>query len=132
MATALAQYLRNMDLRYSYRFVFIPGTIGSITWLALNQAHLSRIKHGFVLTCVGDAGSPTYKLSRQSNAEIDRAWTYVLKQGGEPHTIQPFSPFGYDERQYCSPGINLPVGSFMRTPHGNSLSTTHRPTICHS
>ncbi|MGM4919303.1 DUF4910 domain-containing protein [Tardiphaga sp. 813_E8_N1_3] len=118
VATALAQYLRNMDLRYSYRFVFIPGTIGSITWLALNQAHLSRIKHGFVLTCVGDAGSPTYKLSRQGNAEIDRAWTYVLKQGGEPHTIQPFSPFGYDERQYCSPGINLPVGSFMRTPHG--------------
>lgn len=118
VATALAQYLRSLDLRYSYRFLFIPGTIGSITWLALNHAHLGRIKHGIVLTCVGDSGSPTYKASRRGNAEIDRAFAYVLKQSGEPFEIQPFSPFGYDERQYCSPGIDLPVGSFMRTPHG--------------
>ena len=107
-----------MDLRYSYRFLFIPGTIGSITWAAIRQAHLNKIKHGFVLTCVGDAGSPTYKTSRRGNAEIDKAWTYVLKQSGDAFDIQPFSPFGYDERQYCSPGLNLPVGCFMRTPHG--------------
>jgi aminopeptidase-like protein len=71
-----------------------------------------------VLTCVGDAGSPSYKLSRRGTAEIDKAWMYVLKQSGGAFEIQPFSPFGYDERQYCSPGLNLPVGCFMRTPHG--------------
>ena len=118
VATALAERLGSMDLRYSYRFLFIPGTIGSITWAAIRRAHLGKIKHGFVLTCVGDAGSPTYKASRGGNAEIDRAWTYVLKQSGEAFDIQPFSPFGYDERQYCSPGLDLPVGCFMRTPHG--------------
>lgn len=118
VATALAQHLRNRDLRYSYRFLFIPGTIGSITWLALNQSSIGKIKHGMVLTCVGDAGAPTYKRSRRGNAEIDRAWIYTLQQGGDPFTVLPFSPFGYDERQYCSPGIDLPVGCFMRTPHG--------------
>jgi aminopeptidase-like protein len=118
VAAALAERLSSMDLRYSYRFLFIPGTIGSITWTAIHQAQLNKIRHGFVLTCVGDAGSPTYKVSRRGNAEIDRAWIYVLKQSGEAFDIQPFSPFGYDERQYCSPGLNLPVGCFMRTPHG--------------
>jgi aminopeptidase-like protein len=118
VATALAQHLQKMDLRYTYRFVFVPGTIGSIVWLAMNEAGISRIKHGFVLTCAGDAGAVTYKKSRRGNAEIDRAWAYVLKQSGDPFDVQAFSPFGYDERQYCSPGFNLPVGSFMRTPHG--------------
>jgi aminopeptidase-like protein len=118
VACALAKRLSGRDLRYSYRFLFIPGTIGSITWAATHQSHLSKIKHGFVLTCVGDRGSPTYKTSRRGDAEIDRAWIYVLKQSGGAFNILPFSPFGYDERQYCSPGLNLPVGCFMRTPHG--------------
>ncbi|WP_298952492.1 DUF4910 domain-containing protein [uncultured Methylobacterium sp.] len=117
VATALAQHLDRLDLRYSYRFLFIPGTIGSITWIALNQDRLSRIKHGFVLTCVGDGGPPTYKESRRGDAEIDRAWKFVLGATGDGAT-RPFSPYGYDERQFCSPGINLPVGCFMRTPHG--------------
>ena len=118
VASALAKRLSSMDLRYSYRFLFIPGTIGSITWAAIRRSHLNKIKHGFVLTCVGDRGSPSYKASRRGDAEIDRAWTYVLKQSGGAFDILPFSPFGYDERQYCSPGLNLPVGCFMRTPHG--------------
>lgn len=118
VATALAQRLSGMNLRYSYRFLFIPGTIGSITWLSLNQTRLSKIKHGFVMTCVGDSGHVTYKASRRGDAEIDQAWAYVLKQSGEPHELRPFTPFGYDERQYCSPGFNLPVGCLMRTPHG--------------
>jgi aminopeptidase-like protein len=118
VATALAQRLATMDLRYSYRFLFIPGTIGSITWLALNQARVDKIKHGFVLTCVGDAGTPTYKVSRRGDAEVDQAWLYALQQSGGTFNVQPFSPFGYDERQYSSPGINIPVGLFMRSPHG--------------
>jgi aminopeptidase-like protein len=118
VATALAQRLSRMTHRYSYRFLFIPGTIGSIAWLAMNQAHVGRIKHGFVMTCVGDAGTPTYKKSRRGDAEIDRAWAYVLGQGKTAFNIRPFSPYGYDERQFCSPGFNLPVGCFMRTPHG--------------
>jgi aminopeptidase-like protein len=118
VATALAQHLRNRDHRYTYRFVFVPGTIGSIAWLALNEAHVGRIKHGFVLTCAGDPGSVTYKKSRRGNTEIDKAWSYVLEQSADPFEIVEFSPFGYDERQYCSPGFNLPIGSFMRTPYG--------------
>jgi aminopeptidase-like protein len=104
--------------RYSYRFLFIPGTIGSITWLAQNEQTVSRIKHGLVLTGVGDVGNITYKKSRQGNAEIDRAMAHVLRHSGETSTIIEFFPYGYDERQYCSPGFDLPVGCFMRTPHG--------------
>src|SRR5262249_3525553 len=104
--------------RYSYRLLFIPGTIGSITWLALNEARTSRIKHGLVLSCVGDPGPITYKKSRRASAEVDRAVLHVLQQSGEPFEMLEFVPYGYDERQYCSPGFNLPVGCFMRTPNG--------------
>ena len=117
VATFLAKYLSKLSLRYSYRFLFIPGTIGSITWLSLNESQASRIKHGLVLTCLGDSGKFTYKKSRRGDAEIDRAVTEVLKKSGEAFEIREFSPYGYDERQFCSPGFNLPVGCFMRTPH---------------
>ena len=79
---------------------------------------IGNIRHGFVLTCVGDAGNITYKRSRRGDAEIDRAFVHILKQSGEPHRVIEFSPYGYDERQYCSPGFNLPVGAMMRSPHG--------------
>ena len=118
LAVALARHMAAAPRRYSYRFLFIPGTIGSITWLALNENVLPRIQHGLVLTCVGDPGSVTYKRSRRGNAEIDRAVAHVLNQSGEPHRLVDFSPYGYDERQYCSPGFNLPVGCLMRSPHG--------------
>ena len=118
VAVKLAETLAARSRRYSYRFLFIPGTIGSITWLAQNEQTVSRIRHGLVLTGVGDAGNVTYKKSRQGNTEIDRAMMHVLKHSGETHAIIDFSPYGYDERQYCSPGFNLPVGCFMRTPHG--------------
>lgn len=103
---------------YTYRFLFIPGTIGSITWLALHEAEASQIKHGLVVACVGDNGPLTYKKSRRDHAEIDRAVVHYLAQRQQPYTVLDFSPFGYDERQYCSPGFNLPVGSLTRTPHG--------------
>ena len=118
LAVFLARRLSGLSLRYSYRFLFTPGTIGSITWLSLNEAQAARIKHGLVLACVGDSGKITYKKSRQGNAEIDRAVIQVLKDAGELHEIIEFSPYGYDERQFCSPGFNLSVGCFMRTPHG--------------
>jgi len=118
VAVLLAQAMAARQRRYSYRFLFIPGTIGSITWLARNEDIVSRIKHGLVLTGVGDAGKVTYKRSRQGHAEIDRVMTQVLKDSGDPHAIIDFFPYGYDERQYCSPGFDLAVGCFMRTPHG--------------
>ena len=118
LATFLAKHLSRMSLRYSYRFLFTPGTIGSIAWLALNEARVSRIKHGLILACVGDPGSITYKRSRRGIAEIDRAVSLVLNESRDAHQVVDFSPYGYDERQFCSPGFNLPVGCFMRTPHG--------------
>jgi aminopeptidase-like protein len=114
----LAQRLAKTDNRYSYRFLFVPGTIGAITWLALAGRARMNVVHGFVLTCVGDPGPPTYKCSRRGDAEIDQAWKYVLQQGKTPFEIQPFSPYGYDERQFCSPGFDMPVGCFMRSPCG--------------
>jgi aminopeptidase-like protein len=118
VGVALAKHLASSPRRLSYRFLFIPGTIGSITWLALHQDVIPRIKHGLVLTCAGDAGPVTYKETRDGNTPVDRAVRHVLKTSGDAHHIEPFHPYGYDERQYCSPGINLAVGSLMRSPHG--------------
>ena len=114
----LAKELTTRRRRYSYRFLFIPGTIGAITWLALNEERVANIKHGLVVACVGDAGCMHYKKSRQGDTEIDRATIHVLRHTGREFKVLDFSPYGYDERQYCSPGFNLPVGSLTRTPHG--------------
>lgn len=118
IAVALAKELSRRRNRYSYRFIFAPGTIGSICWLARNHDHVGRIRHGLVLSCLGDAGSINYKRSRRETAEIDRVVEHVLREADEPHAISDFVPYGYDERQYCSPGFNLPVGVLMRTPNG--------------
>lgn len=116
--THLARHLLSQPrLRYSYRFIFVPATIGAITWLSVNQSRLDRIKHGLVLSLLGDAGQSTYKASRQGDAEIDRVVAKVLRDSGSDFAIRPFEPFGYDERQFCSPGINLPMGCLMRTPN---------------
>ena len=115
VATFLAKLLSAHDLRYSYRFLFIPATIGAITWLARNRDTVSHIRHGLVLTCLGDAGGFHYKKSRRGDTEIDRAAALVLRHCGESSEILEFSPYGNDERQYCSPGFNLAVGSLMRS-----------------
>ena len=117
IAAHLAKLLGGLSLRYSYRVLFIPGTIGSITWLSRNEAIVPRIRHGLVLACLGDTGRLTYKKSRRGDATIDRAAGHALRQLGA-HEILEFSPYGYDERQFCSPGFNLPVGRLSRTPHG--------------
>ena len=118
VATMLACQLKALRPRYSYRFVFIPGTIGSLTWLARNEEKVGSIVHGLVLSCLGDPGGMTYKQSRRGNAPIDRIVAHVLAHDDVPYRIIPFVPYGYDERQYCSPGFDLPVGCLMRTPNG--------------
>jgi len=118
MCAAIARLLGGMRPRYTYRFLFVPGTIGAIAWLALNEQRARRIAHGLVAACVGDAGRLTYKRSRRGDAEIDRAVVHMLAHSGQEHEIREFAPYGYDERQYCSPGFDLPVGSLTRTPYG--------------
>jgi aminopeptidase-like protein len=98
--------------------IFAPGTIGSITWLARNRDAAANIRHGLVVSCVGDSGGPTYKKSRAGEAEIDRCMSYVLSNIAPDSSVEEFSPYGYDERQYCSPGFNLPVGLFERSKYG--------------
>jgi aminopeptidase-like protein len=116
IATMLARELASRRNRYTYRFLFNPGTIGAIAWLSRNVENAKRIRHGLVLSCLGDAGKLHYKRSRRGDAPIDRVVTRLLAP--REHTLLDFSPYGYDERQYCSPGFNLPVGVLMRTPNG--------------
>jgi aminopeptidase-like protein len=111
----LAEALAPLETRYTYRFLFAPGTIGAITWLANNEAAANRIKHGLVVSCVGDAGGPTYKSSRRGDAPIDRAMRHVLRHAFPGSRILDFFPYGYDERQYNSPGFKLDVGLFQRS-----------------
>jgi aminopeptidase-like protein len=118
LLTHLARQMAGLRTRYSYRFLFAPGTIGAITWLARNEHSSRRIKHGLVLSMVGDGGGPTYKKTRRGDTAIDRAMGHVLRHSGLTPTIEDFSPYGYDERQYCSPGFNLPVGLFQRSKYG--------------
>ena len=118
LLTYLAKRLSGERTHYSYRFLFAPGTIGAITWLARNEEKIKNIKHGLVVSCVGDGGGPTYKKSRRGDADIDRAVCHVLRHAAPAARILEFSPYGYDERQFCSPGFDLPVGLFQRSQFG--------------
>ena len=118
VATMLAKRLRGRRLRHSYRFLFAPGTIGPLAWLHQNREGLDRVEHGLTLSCIGDAGNLTYKRSRRGDAEVDQAMEAVLRESGAAHRVLPWEPWGGDERQFCSLGFDLPVGTLMRTPHG--------------
>jgi aminopeptidase-like protein len=118
VATMVAKELLDRRLRHSYRILFAPGTIGPLAWLHTNRDRLDRIQHGLTLSCIGDGGNLTYKHSRRENAEVDQAMEIVLRDAGAPHRLLPWEPWGGDERQFCSPGFDLPVGTLMRTPHG--------------
>jgi aminopeptidase-like protein len=118
VAAMLAKSLLGRRLRHSYRFLFAPGTIGPLAWLQRNRDRLDRIEHGLALSCLGDDGGFTYKRSRREDAAVDRAMAVVLRDSGTPHRVLPWEPWGGDERQFCSPGFDLPVGTLMRTPHG--------------
>jgi aminopeptidase-like protein len=84
----------------------------------MNEENVDRIKHGLVATCLGDSGYFTYKRTRRGDAEIDNIVAYVLENSEKDYRVVDFTPYGYDERQYCSPGFDLPVGCLMRTTHG--------------
>lgn len=102
--------------KYTYRFLFAPETIGVIAYLHKNGQHLKeKLAAGYVLTCCGDDGSFVYKRSKRGNTIADRAAEHVLKFQDVPFETNPFSVGGSDERQYCSPGFNLPVGSLTRS-----------------
>ncbi len=117
IATFLAKYLDQQSLRkYSYRFIFIPSHIGPITWLALNQDQLDRVRHGLVLSNLGAQGTFSYQKSRQKIGEIDRTFEYLSTIGLKKGEIREFSPVGLNNRNFCSPGFNLPMGSLSRYP----------------
>lgn len=119
VACFLASALAQRSNRYTYRFVFAPGTIGAITWLARNEARLSGIEHGLILSGLGDPGALSYKKSRSGTARVDDAAAHVLSHWPGGGAIEEFSPYGYDERQYCSPGIDLPMGRLGRSRWGS-------------
>lgn len=103
------------DRRLTYRFVFAPETIGAVAYLSRRGAHLrERLIAGYVVTCVGLDTHFTYKRSRRGGSVADRAALHALGQLGLNVRVRDFAPTGSDERQYCSPGFDLPVGSLMR------------------
>jgi len=108
---------RVKNRRLTYRFIFLPETIGSIAYLQKNAKALQdNVIAGYVATCVGDSAPFTYKRSRRGNTLADRAAEHVLvNYAREQPRFQNFSPRGSDERQYCSPGFDLPVGVIARS-----------------
>ncbi|WP_079210727.1 DUF4910 domain-containing protein [Brucella pituitosa] len=119
LLSILGAALKRRQTRFTYRLLFGPATFGALAWLRQNETQLTRIKHGLVLSCVGDGGGPNYKRSRRGNAEIDQIMAYLLERAQLPDArLHNFWPYGYDERQFCSPGFNLPVGSFQRSLYG--------------
>ena len=118
VAAILARELRASPTRLGWRFVFGPGTIGSLTWLARNEARLPRVAGGLVIGSLGDGGPLTYKRSRRGGTATDRAVEHVLRAASVASQVVDFEPYGYDERQFCSPGFDLPVGRLTRSPNG--------------
>lgn len=114
----LARRLRERQSKFTYRFVWAPGTIGSITWLSRNEERLQRVRAGLVGVLLGDAGPFHYKRTRSGSEEIDRVVEFVLRERQPGAKFLDFSPYGYDERQFGSPGIAMPVGRLTRTPNG--------------
>ena len=117
ISTLLAKIISKIDTYFSYRFLFIPETIGAITWLSKNEKKLSKIKGGLVITCAGDSGNFTYKKTKHGNSYLDKVVIEVFKKSKRKTRVKDFFPYGSDERQFSSPGINLPIGVFMRTPY---------------
>ena len=118
LAARLAEELAARDSRrWTYRFLFAPGTLGALVWLERHRDAAARVHAGLVLTGLGDASPLSYKRSRRGSALIDRVAEHVLASR-EGSRLLDFTPYGYDERQFCSPGFDLPVGRLGRGVHG--------------
>ena len=116
-AALLARELRQQQPRLTWRFIFGPGTIGSLTWLSRNEAQLPLLVAGLVIGSLGDGGPLTYKRSRRGASATDRAAEHVLAHSAVASSVVDFEPYGYDERQFCSPGFDLPIGRLTRSPN---------------
>ncbi len=117
VAAWLGRLLRDVPRRHTVRLLFVPGTIGSLAWLSEHADVLPRIRHGLVVTGLGGPGGLVYKCTRRGRRPVDRAARHVL-ENHRSRDVREFSPYGYDERQYNSPGFDLPFGRLSRTPHG--------------
>ena len=120
VAAGLAKCISELkNRRYTYRIIFIPETIGSIAYIYLNKNKLKkRVKAGFVVVCVGDEKTYSFLSSRESNTLSDRAALYALNKYIKKFNYYDFLERGSDERQFCSPGIDLPICSIMRSKYG--------------
>jgi aminopeptidase-like protein len=115
----LAKYLLEKENYYTYRFVFIPECIGAIAYINKNFDILKKnVVGGYVITCVGDDGDFTYLKTRKENQLIDKVTLYTLKKIGCKFSTREFYLAGSDERQYNYPGVDLNIGSLMRTKYG--------------
>jgi aminopeptidase-like protein len=119
LATELAKFVGTLDRHYSYRFLFIPETIGSIAYISRNMTKLKQnVLAGFVLTCVGDERTYSYVPSRKGGTVADKAVLEILNKKKIQFINYSWSDRGSDERQFCAPGVDLPVCSLMRSKYG--------------
>ncbi len=119
-AVQLFKELKKLNnLKYNYRFLFVPETIGTICFLENNKSNIKEVtEYGLVATCLGDKGSFTYKESRDPTRKINKIVKYVFAKRNLSERIKEFCPIGSDERQYCSPGFDLSVGVLTRSMYG--------------
>ncbi len=119
VTTFIAKWLKSLkNLRYKYRIIFIPETIGSILYLSLNYKEMKKnIIAGFNVTCIGDERTYSFLPSRMNNTLSDKIAKHVLKHIYPNFKIYNWKDRGSDERQYCSPGIDLPIASLMRSKY---------------